>query len=230
MHVGPKKDIVGTWAKIARKRGLRFGVTNHSAHAWHWFQTAYGYDPEGAMAGVRYDGFTTKEQRQGQMVGRARPAGTVHRRHHGDARRPHHHQSRAATGTNSTTASGPKQPPPNNPEFVEPLVPALPGTGGQVRARPALFRQYRAAAGPGRPGYRRALLQRQHQKTRRETGGRAQLQGTGAGSQRRHGAGHRTRTRRQDSARGVADRYLHRRLALPPLYLREPYATRRPRP
>ena len=55
VKVGPKKDIVGTWAKVARAHGLRFGVSNHSAHAWHWFQTAYGYDGEGAKAGVRYD-------------------------------------------------------------------------------------------------------------------------------------------------------------------------------
>jgi len=54
-RVGPKKDIVGTWAKVARARGLRFGVSNHSAHAWHWFQTAYGYDPEGPLQGQRYD-------------------------------------------------------------------------------------------------------------------------------------------------------------------------------
>ena len=66
VRVGPKKDIVGTWAQIARNRGLRFGVTNHSAHAWHWFQTAYGYDPEGPMAGFRYDGYTKKEQGQGK--------------------------------------------------------------------------------------------------------------------------------------------------------------------
>ena len=38
VNVGPKKDIVGTWAKVARKHGLRFGVSNHSAHSWHWFQ------------------------------------------------------------------------------------------------------------------------------------------------------------------------------------------------
>ena len=38
VNVGPKKDIVGTWAKVARANGLRFGVSNHSAHAWHWFQ------------------------------------------------------------------------------------------------------------------------------------------------------------------------------------------------
>jgi alpha-L-fucosidase len=55
VNVGPHRDIVGTWAKIARAHGLRFGVSNHSAHAWHWFQPAYGYDPEGPKAGIRYD-------------------------------------------------------------------------------------------------------------------------------------------------------------------------------
>ncbi|MFC5743601.1 alpha-L-fucosidase [Dyella tabacisoli] len=55
LNVGPRKDIVGGWAKAAREHGLRFGVSNHSAHAWHWFQTAYGYDGEGPLEGVRYD-------------------------------------------------------------------------------------------------------------------------------------------------------------------------------
>jgi alpha-L-fucosidase len=55
VNVGPRRDIVGTWAKIARAHGLRFGVSNHSAHAWHWFQVAYGYDAEGPQRGVRYD-------------------------------------------------------------------------------------------------------------------------------------------------------------------------------
>jgi alpha-L-fucosidase len=55
VNVGPKKDIVGTWAKVARAHGLRFGVSNHSAHSWHWFAAAYGYDAEGPLAGVRYD-------------------------------------------------------------------------------------------------------------------------------------------------------------------------------
>jgi alpha-L-fucosidase len=57
VRVGPKRDIVGTWAKAARAKGLRFGVSNHSAHAWHWLQTAYGYDPEGPLAGQRYDAY-----------------------------------------------------------------------------------------------------------------------------------------------------------------------------
>ena len=54
-RVGPKKDLIGVWAREARARGLRFGVSSHSAHAWHWFQVAYGYDPEGPRAGQRYD-------------------------------------------------------------------------------------------------------------------------------------------------------------------------------
>lgn len=57
VNVGPHRDIIGTWAKIAREHGLHFGVSNHSSHAWHWFQTAYGYDAEGPKAGVRYDAY-----------------------------------------------------------------------------------------------------------------------------------------------------------------------------
>jgi alpha-L-fucosidase len=57
VRLGPRRDLVGTWARAARARGLRFGVSNHSAHAWHWFQTAYGYDPEGEQSGRRYDAF-----------------------------------------------------------------------------------------------------------------------------------------------------------------------------
>jgi alpha-L-fucosidase len=66
VRVGPHKDIVGTWAKVAWDNGLRFGVSNHSAHAWHWLQTAYGYDAEGDQAGVRYDGFLTKADGKGK--------------------------------------------------------------------------------------------------------------------------------------------------------------------
>jgi alpha-L-fucosidase len=57
LNVGPKRDIIGTWEKAVRGEGLRFGVSNHSAHAWHWWQTAYGYDTEGPLHGVRYDAF-----------------------------------------------------------------------------------------------------------------------------------------------------------------------------
>ena len=64
--IGPMKDIVGTWSAICKRRGIRFGVSNHSAHAWHWFQTAYGYDAEGPLAGVRYDGFARRSEGAGK--------------------------------------------------------------------------------------------------------------------------------------------------------------------
>jgi len=67
VNMGPKRDIVGEFEKAARKYGLRFGVSNHSAHAWHWFQTAYGYDAEGPKAGIRYDAYNlTKDDGKGK--------------------------------------------------------------------------------------------------------------------------------------------------------------------
>ena len=66
-RIGPMKDIVGTWAGVARSHGLRFGVSNHSAHAWHWFQPSYDYDPSGPQRGVRYDAYTlTKADGRGK--------------------------------------------------------------------------------------------------------------------------------------------------------------------
>ena len=61
LRVGPKRDIIGTWEKAVRAAGLRFGVSNHSSHAWHWWQTAYGYDAEGPRAGQRYDAFKLRK-------------------------------------------------------------------------------------------------------------------------------------------------------------------------
>lgn len=55
VRVGPKRDIVGEWERLCRARSLPFAVSNHVSHAWHWWQTAYGYDAEGPMRGVRYD-------------------------------------------------------------------------------------------------------------------------------------------------------------------------------
>ena len=67
LNVGPKKDLVGTWAKVVRENGLRLGVSNHSSWANRWFQPAYGYDAEGPLAGVRYDAYTlTKADGKGK--------------------------------------------------------------------------------------------------------------------------------------------------------------------
>lgn len=57
LRVGPKRDVIGIWERAVRRAGLKFGVSNHAAHSWHWYQTAYAYDPEGARAGQRYDAY-----------------------------------------------------------------------------------------------------------------------------------------------------------------------------
>ncbi|MEO5493263.1 MAG: alpha-L-fucosidase [Sphingomonas sp.] len=61
-RVGPKKDILGEWRRAARDAGLKFGISNHSSHAWHWYQPAYGYDPEGTMRGRRYDAYWLRKE------------------------------------------------------------------------------------------------------------------------------------------------------------------------
>ena len=63
--IGPKKDIVGGWAKAAREAGLRLSVTCHGDRAWSWYQEAQGADPSGPLAGVHYDGITSRDQGKG---------------------------------------------------------------------------------------------------------------------------------------------------------------------
>jgi alpha-L-fucosidase len=65
VRVGPKKDIVGGWAKATRAAGLRFGVSVHAAHAWSWMEPSQGADKDGPLAGVPYDGKLTKADGKG---------------------------------------------------------------------------------------------------------------------------------------------------------------------
>jgi alpha-L-fucosidase len=62
VRVGPRRDLIRGWAEATRQAGLRFGVTNHCSHAWHWLQPAYDYDPTGDKAGVRYDAFRLRKE------------------------------------------------------------------------------------------------------------------------------------------------------------------------
>lgn len=65
VNLGPKQDLIGGWAKAARKQGMKFGVSVHAAHAWSWYETAQGADKDGPLAGVPYDGKLTKADGKG---------------------------------------------------------------------------------------------------------------------------------------------------------------------
>jgi alpha-L-fucosidase len=65
VKVGPKKDIIGGWAKAAKKNGLPFGVSVHAAHAWTWYEVTQRADKNGEFAGIPYDGKLTKAQGKG---------------------------------------------------------------------------------------------------------------------------------------------------------------------
>lgn len=56
VNMGPHKDVVGLWQKAAKKEGLRFGISEHLAASFNWFQSSHGSDKSGQFAGVPYDG------------------------------------------------------------------------------------------------------------------------------------------------------------------------------
>ena len=64
--IGPKKDIVGTWARVARAHDMHFAVSSHGSHAWSWYEVAQGADTSGPLAGVPYDGKMTKADGKGK--------------------------------------------------------------------------------------------------------------------------------------------------------------------
>jgi alpha-L-fucosidase len=62
VRVGPKVDIVGTWEKVARKHGMRFGIGFHDTPARTWGQfmpVRYSSDKSGPMKAVPYDALQT---------------------------------------------------------------------------------------------------------------------------------------------------------------------------
>jgi len=55
VNMGPKRDLLGEWAKASRAAGMRFGVAFHHEYTWWWWQPAFGSDTIGAKAGLPYD-------------------------------------------------------------------------------------------------------------------------------------------------------------------------------
>jgi alpha-L-fucosidase len=66
VNIGPKRDLIGEWAKACRADGMRFGVTFHHEYSWWWWQTAFGADTFGAKKGVPYDGNLTLADGKGK--------------------------------------------------------------------------------------------------------------------------------------------------------------------
>lgn len=56
LAMGPKRDIVGAWRDAARRRGLRFGVSEHLGASHNWFWPSHQYDQFWPKLGVDYDG------------------------------------------------------------------------------------------------------------------------------------------------------------------------------
>lgn len=66
VNMGPKRDLLGEWAKACRANGMHYGVTFHHEYTWWWWQTAFGSDKEGDKAGVSYDGNLTLNDGKGK--------------------------------------------------------------------------------------------------------------------------------------------------------------------
>ncbi|PJJ80084.1 alpha-L-fucosidase [Mucilaginibacter auburnensis] len=69
VNIGPKKDIVGIYEKIARKHGLRFGIGFHNTPPRTWGQfmpVKYLSDKNGELKGVPYDGLNTVADGKGK--------------------------------------------------------------------------------------------------------------------------------------------------------------------
>lgn len=44
VNMGPKRDVVGEWAKACKKYGLPLGVSIHASHAWTWMEGSQDFD------------------------------------------------------------------------------------------------------------------------------------------------------------------------------------------
>ncbi len=66
VNIGPKRDLIGEWAKACKAVGMRYGVTFHHEYTWWWWQTAFGSDKEGAKKGIPYDGHLTLADGKGK--------------------------------------------------------------------------------------------------------------------------------------------------------------------
>ena len=116
VKVGPKKDIVGGWAKATRDAGLRFAISSHGSHTWDWMQVAQDSDPSGEFAGVPYDGIMSKADGKGKWWDGLDPQDLYAQYHqkgnYGWTLSPQANRGRGRRGTQQTP------PPPVDPNYI----------------------------------------------------------------------------------------------------------------
>ena len=152
-------------------------------------------------------------RRQGQVVGGPRPAGALLRPAPPRAGEYHRHQvglRLAQQGRWQLVRESPAA----RQRLRQQLVPPRSGPRRQIPARPLLLRRRRHPVREDRPGVRHPFLQRQRRAQRRQGAGRHEYQTSHAGPARRGRRRHRARRRQGHHAPAVADRHLHRLLAL----------------
>jgi alpha-L-fucosidase len=66
VNIGPKRDLLGEWAKACRANNIRYGITFHHEYTWWWWQTAFGSDLQGDKKGIPYDGNLKPEDGKGK--------------------------------------------------------------------------------------------------------------------------------------------------------------------
>jgi alpha-L-fucosidase len=66
VNIGPRRDLIGEWAKACRTNGMHYGVTFHHEYTWWWWQTAFGSDTVGDKKGIPYDGNLTLADGKGK--------------------------------------------------------------------------------------------------------------------------------------------------------------------
>ncbi|MEQ9824098.1 MAG: alpha-L-fucosidase [Puniceicoccaceae bacterium] len=81
VRLGPKRNIIAEWARVARSHGLKLGLSVHAAHAWSWYEPSQGADKKGALAGIPYDGNLTAEDGKGTWWDGLDPQDLYEQRH-----------------------------------------------------------------------------------------------------------------------------------------------------
>jgi alpha-L-fucosidase len=66
VNMGPKRDLLGEWAKAVQKANMHFGVAFHHEYTWWWYESAFRADSSGKYVGIPYDGKLTLADGKGQ--------------------------------------------------------------------------------------------------------------------------------------------------------------------